>query len=360
MSKAQSNLYANLRLIYPANLTYDTLLIKDAKGKTVSETTKAMPGGKMINTYLINVGSINVGSFSIYFGGSSSNVNDTLYFQSRGKDLGVELKDSFALRDKIDLELVNVFNFEKLYNNYNQYCDLRMQKYDTAVKTNPSQNISRQEYLLKAGFDFVRENVTNPYNVELFSVFIINPSQFNVGYAEANQFYIKYLKPAIQNSRARKFVEEKIEALKHSLIAGNQAPSFSAHSINNKLINNETLLGKNVLLIFWATWCVPCMQEIPSLKQIHEEYKDDNLVMVSVSLDSDSLKMITEVNEQKLDWTQIFNSKFMLGSFRINPIPATFLIDEKGVIIYNSISSESGNNLAELKSLLRRKFKPKK
>jgi thiol-disulfide isomerase/thioredoxin len=178
-----------------------------------------------------------------------------------------------------------------------------------------------------------------------------------VHYKEANQFYTKYLKPKIKDPKARIYVEEKIELLKHSLDAGNRAPAFSATSIHNQLINNKTLSGKNVLLIFWATWCGPCMKEIPDLKQINEEYKEDNLDMVSVSLDSDSLKMINVVSEKKLSWIQIFKSKSMRESFRINPIPAMFLIDEKGLIIFNSVSKESGQSIADLKSVLKQKFK---
>lgn len=356
-SKAQTDVYANLQLVYPANLTYDTLIVKDAKGKIVSQTSQATYGGKMTNTYVLNVASITDGSFAIYFGGSSSNVNDTLYFESRGKDLDVELKDSFALGSRINLALRNVYNFEDLYKSYNQYCGLQMQEYDSAIKSNHGQNLSRQQYLLKAKFDFVKENVTNPYTVDLFSVFVINPPLFRVGYEDANQFYKKYLKPAIEDPKTRSFIEEKIEALKHSLDVGNKAPIFSATSIHNEVINNRTLSGKNVLIIFWATWCGPCMEEIPYLRQIHEEYKDDNLGMIAVSSDTDSLKMINVVNEKKLDWVQIFNSKSMRETFRINPIPDVFLMDEKGVIRYDSFGKESPNGMAELKALLKEKFK---
>lgn len=355
--KAQTNVLANLQLVYPANLTYDSLLVKDANGKSVSPTSKANDGGKITNMYELNVGSITDGSFSIYFGGSSSGVNDTLYFESRGKDLGAELMDSFALRDRINFKLNNVYNFEDLYKSYTQYYNLQMQKYDAALKGGNNENLARNQYLLQAGFDFVRENVTNPWSADLFSVYVINPPLFRVGYEEANQFYLKYLRPAISDSGRTRFVEEKIEALKHILDAGNRAPTFSATSIDGKLINNKTLAGKNVLLVFWATWCGPCMEEVPDLKQIHEEYKGDNLEMVSVSLDSDSLKMVNVVNEKKLDWVQIFNNKSMLETFRINPIPNVFLIDEKGVILYNSFGKESPTGMAELKALLKQKFK---
>jgi len=113
-----------------------------------------------------------------------------------------------------------------------------------------------------------------------------------------------------------------------------------------------------MLLTFWATWCEPCMKELPYLKQINEKYKGDNLVIISVSLDRDSIKMANMVKEKKLNWVQIFNNKSLLELFRINPIPAIFLIDEKGVIQYNSINRDNETaDLEILRSLLKEKFK---
>lgn len=77
---AQSRFYSNLKLVYPVQLTYDTLLIKDSEGKILSEISTVSKEGKTINTYSISVDSISEGSFSIYFGGSESAVNDSLFF----------------------------------------------------------------------------------------------------------------------------------------------------------------------------------------------------------------------------------------------------------------------------------------
>src|SRR5690606_8639985 len=101
---------------------------------------------------------------------------------------------------------------------------------------------------------------------------------------------------------------DRMERLKNSLKEGTKAPFFSARSIQGASINANYLSGKNVLLIFRATWCGPCMEELPYLKQINEEYKGQNLQMISVSLDRDSLRMAKVINENKLNWTHIFNS----------------------------------------------------
>jgi len=359
-STAQKNYYATLRLVCPMQLAYDTLLVKNSEGKVVSETSALTREGKNIHTYLINVGSITEGSFSIYFGGSLSEVNDTLFFLSHGKDLLIEIKDSFALRDRINFKLRNVYNFNELYKRYNQYCDSQMQKYFSLIKPIPDNKLSEQQYSLNVRLDFVKKNKNNPYTIDLFAFYVLSSHSTtpNATYSEINSFYIKNLKNNIKNAKFRTLVESKIEHLKQSLNEGSKSPAFSARSIDNKLINSNTLLGKNILLTFWATWCEPCMKELPYLKQINEKYKGDNLVIISVSLDRDSIKMANMVKEKKLNWVQIFNNKSLLELFRINPIPAIFLIDEKGLIQYNSINRDNETaDLEILRSLLKEKFK---
>lgn len=357
-STAQKRLYAKLHLVYPQQLGYDTLLIHDSKGNLLTPIATSLKNGKTMDTYILGIDSLFQGGFSIYFGGSSSAVNDFLYFQSEGKDLLIQLKDSFALRDRVHFKLKNVYNFEELYERYNQYYRSQMQDYDSLIKNNPRFQFSKDQYALKSGFDFVKTNVDNPYSIDLFSVFVINPPFFHVDYSQANQFYIKNLKNKIRDPKERMFVEDKMEKLKQTLKEGSKAPFFSAISIQGKLLNSNLLAGKNVLMIFWATWCGPCLKELRYLKQINEEYKGNNLVMVSVSLDRDSIKMTEVINRNKLNWIHIFNSKPTVDAFRINPIPALFLIDEKGVILYNGLSREKEtDSLQILMSLLKQKFK---
>ncbi|MGN6299176.1 MAG: TlpA family protein disulfide reductase [Ginsengibacter sp.] len=354
---AQKAHYAKLKLIYPIQLTYDTLLVKGPKGEILSEISSITKEGKRVCTYLINPDPKKQGSFSIYFGGSLSAVNDTLYFLSHGNDLLIELQDSFSLRNYIRFKLKNVYNFEQLYDQYNRYYTSKMQEYDSLVKINPAYPLSSQQYSLNAGFDFVKKHLENPYSIDLFAVFIINPPFFHVEYNQANKFYVKNLKNNINNTNTKIFVEGKLEKLKESLKEGTRAPYFSGRSIQGKLINSSSLSGKNVLLIFWATWCGPCMKELPYLKLINEEFKKNNLVMVSVSLDRDSTKMVKVINENKLNWIQLFNVSSMTDPFRINPIPAIFLIDEKGVILYNKFNRENEtDNLELLRALLKQKF----
>lgn len=356
---AQKEVYGNLKLTYPTNSTYDTFMVKDSQGTVVVPYESITVQGKKTISYSLNIGSAINGSFSIYFGGSKDAVNDTLYFLSQGKNFSVEIKDSFALRNHIHFILKDVYSFEDIYDKYMQYINAQMQQYTSLLKQKPETAISRDQYTLQAGLDFVKNNLSNPYINDLFAIFIIHPPFFKVYFEQANDFYVQYLKEKIKDPGKQKLIEDKIESLKISLSEGNKAPIFSTRTIQDEFINNNTLKGKNAMIIFWATWCVPCMQELPDIKEIHEKYKDENLQMISVSLDTDSMQMVKVINKNNLDWAQVFNNKELIKAFQINPIPALFIIDENGIIIYNSIDRMKKYNLTDLqglKAFLKKKF----
>jgi len=354
-SFAQKGPYATLHLVHPRHMLYDTLLVKNRGENAVAPTSRSGKDGEITDIYPIEIDTTAKSYFSICFENFQA-AHDTLYFRGQGKDLFIEIKDSFSLRDnEVGLKLKNVYNFEELYKRYQEYYNAQMQKYNSTKRQSTNNGLSFWQYALRAKLDFVKRNRENPYAIDLFAFFVI--ASPDAHYEEIYPFYVKTLKGRTRDPAVRKLVEGKIEKLKQSLDEGNQMPSFSACSIDNRLINNDSLSGKNILLIFWATWCGPCMAELPYLKQIHEQYQGDNLVMIGVSLDTDSLKMINTIYEKKMDWIHIFNDKHILASFRINPIPEIFLMDEKGVIVYNSLNSEGGSSdLNRLRNLLKQKF----
>lgn len=112
----------------------------------------------------------------------------------------------------------------------------------------------------------------------------------------------------------------------------NPAPSF-----NFRLLENDTLLnishykGKVVLLNYWATWCPPCIKEMPGLNQLQEDYKDRGLVILALSDEEKSrLERFAEKHpftviaaySKEFDWADIQSER-----------PMTFLINREGVIV---------------------------
>lgn len=103
---------------------------------------------------------------------------------------------------------------------------------------------------------------------------------------------------------------------------------------------------------FWATWCSPCIAEIPQLKNIRDSYAENRLAIISIANDTDSTKIINDIAKYKMNWVHIFNSYKMKYLFGQKPIPSLYLIDKNGKIIFSSWEK----TLPELEVILKREL----
>ncbi len=120
--------------------------------------------------------------------------------------------------------------------------------------------------------------------------------------------------------------------------AGDLAPAFDAQTVDGKKIEWADYEGKYLLLDFWATWCGPCVAEIPVLKQIWEKHgKDPRFALLSLSLDSTASEAARFAEQKDLRWTQGFLGRDkgwdVLERYGQEGIPSTFLVDPRGRII---------------------------
>jgi thiol-disulfide isomerase/thioredoxin len=122
--------------------------------------------------------------------------------------------------------------------------------------------------------------------------------------------------------------------------SGETSPLFIANDYKGNQVSSGQLKGKYVLISFWATWCGPCLAEIPMLQKIRQDYKVEELELISVSCDRDSAAFIKKIADLKMDWTNIFGNADMRNKFGNKPIPSLYLIDPNGIIRYSSWEDE--------------------
>jgi thiol-disulfide isomerase/thioredoxin len=111
------------------------------------------------------------------------------------------------------------------------------------------------------------------------------------------------------------------------------APDFSFTSHERQMVSNSSLRGKVVLIDFWGTWCPPCRESVPSLRNLQKKYTGKGFQLVSVSSDNDEDVWRTFVEAQKMDWTEYIDlSGEVLEAFKIDSFPTYVVLDKDGVM----------------------------
>ena len=128
---------------------------------------------------------------------------------------------------------------------------------------------------------------------------------------------------------------EPVETPAVALKVGDIAPPFQLMTLAGQALALADLKGKVTLVDFWATWCAPCVAEVPALKAIHAEFAaDPRFQVVSLSLDENEADLRRYVDADKLDWPQamVGPESPIVAAYGATAIPATFLVGPDGRI----------------------------
>lgn len=99
----------------------------------------------------------------------------------------------------------------------------------------------------------------------------------------------------------------------------------------------ENLKSDYILLDFWATWCAPCITQIPDIKNLNKQYSLEKLQIISISADLDSANFSKVIEENEMNWVHIFDkNKDVARKFSIKAYPTLILIDKTGRLIFRS------------------------
>jgi len=149
-----------------------------------------------------------------------------------------------------------------------------------------------------------------------------------------------------------RLVKEKYQHLE-GMLAGSNAPKFTLENPAGELTSLKDFRGNYIYIDFWATWCKPCVKEFPDLKRIQNQYKDKNIVFISISIDKpdDKEKWKAFVADEKLGGVQLHadqETKDRLSkALNIKSIPRFILIDSEGKIIDANAARPSNPKLVK-------------
>ena len=141
------------------------------------------------------------------------------------------------------------------------------------------------------------------------------------------------------------------------------APKFSFTTHDNQNISNASLRGKVVLLDFWGTWCPPCRESVPILRDLNKKYLGKAFQLVGVSSDDDEEVWKTFIQAQHMDWPDYIDlSDEVQKLFKIDSYPTFIVLDKDGVIRFrqSGLGGETAGELSDaINKALKRESDPK-
>lgn len=155
-----------------------------------------------------------------------------------------------------------------------------------------------------------------------------------------NQLYTYFnttFPPKFKDSYEGKDLAQAFEKALHPLKTSDIAPAFTVTTVDGKALSLKSLKGKIVLLDFWATWCGPCMKEIPFIKSLRNKYPANKLAIIGISRDTDLGKLKNAIITEGMNWQHFFDKKTDISRlYGVDVFPTLILLGKKGEIIYRS------------------------
>ena len=119
------------------------------------------------------------------------------------------------------------------------------------------------------------------------------------------------------------------------LAKGLPAPNFSLPCLGGQMVSLTDYRGKVVLLNIWATWCPPCVEEMPSMEKLYQELKGEGFEILAISIDESGAQDVRPfMKKHQLSFPALIDSKGTIkGIYQITGVPESFIIDKEGILV---------------------------
>lgn len=245
--------------------------------------------------------------------------------------------------DDFDLNNGNLYQLSPSYRNL---VEKRLATLTKAASLLPSSG-SKQD--LEIRMETAEKNITNK-SIKEDILYNITVQLLKYRVQNLDDIYNNYVNKAIDSGNLA-FVRKLYNSIQNTkdMI---QSPDFEFEDVTSNRVQLKSFANKYVYLDLWATWCAPCIAELPSLKNLFEKYKNQNIKFVGISIDKkeDLEKWKNFVLKNKVPGVQLIASKEsdFIKSFNIYSIPRYILLAPNGMIIMENAPPPSNKELMEI------------
>jgi peroxiredoxin len=130
--------------------------------------------------------------------------------------------------------------------------------------------------------------------------------------------------------------DSSLEPVKPSSTAANiPAPDFRFTDLNGKIVALSDYRGKIIVVNIWATWCLPCVEEMPSMEKLYQKFKTENFEILAVSIDEAGSDVVAPfMKKHKLTFPALLDPEGSIKTlYGVTGIPETFIIDQSGMLL---------------------------
>lgn len=245
-------------------------------------------------------------------------------------------------------------DFSNLQDSLNRQIENIVQNYSQLPQTSDNQSKMMQEgqaimkLLQQSRYDFAKENINNDLGefIALSSFEILTPDQV----LELTSL----MRPEFKNSELGQQVVAYYEAQNSKVIGANYKDIKLKDPLGNDIsLSDHVGKSKVVLIDFWASWCGPCIKEMPNIVAAYQKYKDKGFQIIGVSMDEDQGRWLNTIDRLGMTWPQMSDLKGWQSAaaklYGIDSIPFTLLVDKNGKIIDSNLrGAQLQNKLQEL------------
>ena len=245
---------------------------------------------------------------------SIGNIEGVVNFEKEGQDKF----NLFAKKEVSELKA-----YEKKYNYDFSEADtgvLRQYEIYSQAVTNKS-------------IEFIKYYPSSLYSIWMLMNEIIGKPAFSAN--ELRSIYNRFYKSRYDKSFEGFFIIERLN--EYRLNVNTKAPSYknTFNDLNGNTYSIDSFKEKYLIISVWATWCVPCVEEIPKLKHIYSNYKN-KFEMVAFSADANQTKLHDFINDQKIEWINVYDRQDLCKIYGSDlGVPQLYIIDRNGMIIYS-------------------------